>query len=103
MGRLGGLIKPRGSTHSGSTSLRTGHARQAIGPLSYVSLMVILSGLILVVIHHSGIYNLDSVFSTNPCHVSQSHASRVLTQRYQSGNPHLERGFGPTECAEMGY
>ena len=103
MGRLGGLIKPKGSTRSGSISLRTGHARQAIGPLSYVSLMVILSGLILVVMHHSGIYSLDSVFSTNPCHVSQSRASQVLTQRYQSGNPHLENGFGPSECVKMGY
>ena len=103
MVRLGGSIKRKGSTRSGLTNLRTGHARQAIGPLSYVSLMVILSGLILVVMHHSGIYKLDSVFSTNPCHVSQSRASQVLTQRYQSGNPHLENGFGPSECTKMGY
>lgn len=97
------LTKRKGSTPTSSTALRTGHARQAIGPLSYVSLMVILSGLILVVMHHSGIYKLDSVFSTNPCLVSQSRASAVLTQRYQSGNPHLENGFGPSECVKMGY
>ena len=103
MGRLGGLIKPRGSTHSGSTSLRGGTAPLVTAVSSYVSLVVVCAAAILVVMFHLGMWNLDSLSSKNPCLVSQSHASRVLTQRYQSGNPHLESGFGPTECAEMGY
>ena len=102
MGRLGGLIKPKGSTRSVSISLKGGHARQAIGPLSYVSLMVILSALILVVMHHLGIYELDSVFSRNQGCVQQTLVSQALTARYQSGNPHLEHGFGQNKSPEVG-
>ena len=102
MGRLGGLIKPKDSTRSGSINLRAGHARQAIGPLSFVSLAAILSGLTLVAMHHLGIYELDSVFSRNQGCVQQTLVSQALTARYQSGNPHLEHGFGQTKSPEVG-
>tara|TARA_B100000959_G_C14688099_1_gene503517 strand:+ start:51 stop:368 length:318 start_codon:yes stop_codon:yes gene_type:complete len=101
-GKHGVSTKRKDSTLSVLTSLRTGHARQALGPLLFVSLMVLLSGLILAAMYLLETSQQDLNSLTNPCHVSQTLASQVLTQRYQSENPHLRRNFGQTECTEMG-